>query len=242
VCGVGSGWRETANELELSGDRVVRFVREPNVHARFASLPKKEFSMSCIDDLENGAAALFYAYSEVRTHGATASEVRVPIATVDTGTQIRARMLKLLTYYLEGDPIVGQELTDIRAGAGYLDLATDLSRLAALYETHKATIKNDPLLYQASDAKEALSTARQILEALGDATKTRWMDLRNRCFTLVVASLEEVCAAGKFLFRHDEENLARFGTLRALVGIGGGRPKKQDEVQPAAPVVPQKGG
>jgi hypothetical protein len=163
---------------------LARFANEPEMRKRFAALV--DFHIDCVVDVEKAGWALFFLQAQVKTADATANGTRVPVATVDGASRLRARMLKLLTYYFDTDPTLAAEPVDIRAGSGYLDLATDLMRLAALHEENKDILKADPLNYRAADAKDARAAAHEILGALGEETREAWADLRNRAYTLLV--------------------------------------------------------
>jgi hypothetical protein len=210
---------------------VARFIQQPNVRARFARLPKEEFQQAHVDDLAAIALATFHAATELQSAQATASGAKLPVDLLQSATEIKTRMLKLCEYHLGDHPVDGAEIADIRQGAGHIDLALDLSRLAKLYQKHKNIIKKDPKHYLASDANDARTHSSEILRLLGEARNENakaWSDMVARAWVLLLDVYGEVSNAGRWLFRHDEpEN--RFPSLWAVARTGQGRPKKTAE-------------
>mgnify|MGYP000550098582 CR=1 FL=1 len=54
---------------------------------------------------------------------------RLPLDLIDQATELRQLMLTVCEYHFRDDLRLGRQLSDIRAGSGYLDLAEDLQRL-----------------------------------------------------------------------------------------------------------------
>ncbi|HEX2574101.1 MAG TPA: hypothetical protein VH877_31435 [Polyangia bacterium] len=135
-----------------------RQVKQPELYARFASLPAREFDIRHVDDLESLARATWYARVEQDTADATSREAKLPVDLVDLATAVKERMLKCAAYYFDGTPLQ-KEVDDIRSGTGYRDLASDLSRLARLYVDHAAVLSGDTKNYRASDAADAARLA-----------------------------------------------------------------------------------
>jgi len=112
---------------------------------------------------------------------------------------------------------VSRELADIRLGAGYLDLANDLSRLATLYATHRSELAADQRHYETRDAERAASFAKKIRDEYRAAASRsgEYTELRPRAFSELSRLYNEVRAAAEFLFRNEPAVLDEFPPLRA---------------------------
>jgi hypothetical protein len=194
---------------------VGRWVKEKEVRARFASLPKKYFDQAHVDDLEKIALAAWHAAVSLRSASAGKSDAKLPVSLVQKATSIKQRMLPLCEYHFGDDPVDGPEVADIKLGAGYGDLASDLLRLAKLYKKHRARVKTDAKYYVAGDEAEAGRTAHAILRELGEAKnqdQKAWTDLTLRAWTLLEEVYNEVAAAGAWLYRF-EDAATRFTSI-----------------------------
>ncbi len=108
------------------------------------------------DLIEPLSWGLWYANTERITLEATSAGGRVSMATLNAGGSVKERMLKVADYILSDQPTAAREITDIRSGTGHTDLATDLTRLAKLYDAHAATLADDGgKHYRAEDSTEA---------------------------------------------------------------------------------------
>lgn len=207
---------------------VARFIQQPDIRARFARLPKEEFDQTHVDDLAPIALATFHAAVELQSAQATASIAKLPVDLLQSATEIKSRMLKLVEYHLGDHPADGAEVADIRLGSGYLDLAIDLSRLSKLSQKHKSILQKDPKNFVASDANDARKHSNEILRLLGEARNENaktWSDMVARAWILLLEVYGEVSSAGKWLIRKDNSE-ARFPSLWAAARAGQGRPKK----------------
>jgi hypothetical protein len=204
-----------------------RMVQQPEVLARFASLPAGEFDIQHVHRLETAALATWYASLMLRSASVTAG-VKIPESVVVEATALKHMMLKVLEYNLGHDANLNTELADIRQGTGYMDLASDLMRLATLYRAHAADLATDVRHYQADSAETAGRFAQAIHQVLGDGRDTSaryWSNYMPRAWSLLVTTYEEVAAAGRWLFRH-ENGEARFPSLYT---IGRQRRRRPDE-------------
>lgn len=212
--------------------------------ARFALLPAALFSKSALDDLERVANAALYVELESRREGAASTGVKVDLAIVQEATELRERMLRTADYNLGHLEPVARELADVRLGAGYLDLANDCSRLAALYVAHEAELAVDKRYYEAADADRATSLAQKIrAEYRAAASRSgQYAELRPRVFTELTRLYNEVRAAAQFLFRSEPSVVEEFPALRVAAGAltPGRRGKKSAEND--APVAANGGG
>lgn len=214
-------------------------VQEKSLRSRFERLPAAEFDASVLDDLAVVARATLQAAQAVQSSDATAQRTRVPLSLAQDAAALRDRMLRLCAYHFDDDDILGAEVRDIRRGSGYLDLASDLDRLATLCRAQRERLANDPRLYRAGDVAEASRLAAQLRDALGQtgpgspkksaaARDTLW-----RCLRLLQDTYAEVAAAGRFLLRREGGD-AQFPSLGAAAQRAA--PKKRKK--PASPPTP----
>ena len=197
--------------------------------ARFALLPAALFAASTVDDLEHMANAALHVDVEALREGAANTNVKVDVAFVQQATELRERMLKTAEYNLGHKETVARELADIRTGTGYLDLANDCARLAALYAAHKSDLAIDKLFYDAADADRATSLAGAIRgDYRAAATRSgQYAELRPRVLSELLRLYNEVRAAAHFLFRAEPNVIDEFPALRAAaVGSSTRRAKK----------------
>ena len=211
---------------------VSRFVAEPEPAARFALLHAKTFNPAHLGDLPTIALAVSHAYVELQSARAQTTEAKLPVKLVNDASVVKERMLECAEYLFKRHVKLSREIASIRLGSGYLDLASDLVRLAKVYEDNKATVEKDPLNYRASDAAEARTRAQEIHTELGNAQSAeeqQWVASLTRAWTLLRTTYDEVQAAGQFLYRHEEPE-EKFPSLFASAGAG--RPKKAKEPAP----------
>lgn len=224
-----------AQEAAIIALSVSRFLAEPEPSARFALLDAKLFDPAHTGDLATIALAVSHAYVELQSARAQATEAKLPVALVDAATEVKERMLECAEYLFKRHAVLSREVASIRVGTGYRDLASDLIRLAKVYEDNKATVEKDPLNYRSTDAAEARTHAQKILTTLGEAQSAeekRCVAALTRAWTLLRAGYDEVQAAGVFVYRHEEPE-DKFPSL--YVSSRGGRPKKAKEPEPATP-------
>lgn len=185
--------------------------------ARFALLPAALFSASTVDDLEHMANAALHVEVEALRETAANTNVKVDAAIMQQATELRDRMVKTAEYNLGHKDSVARELADIRLGTGYLDLANDCARLAALYTAHQSDLAIDKRFYDAADAALAASLAGTIRGEFRAAASRagQYGELRPRVYTELVRLYNEVRAAAHFLFRAEPNVLDEFPPLRA---------------------------
>ncbi len=194
--------------------------------------------------LRTYAQTLFYLETRARSKIATSNEIRVDGALVSEGVEARERMIKVLAYHCESEPDMRVELASIRSGTGYVDLASDLARLATHYYTHRETIAVDKVHYKAADEDRARGISKEIVEALHAASDNTIIDLRNRCWTKVLRVYAKLKAAMDFVFIDSPIDLATFPSLRHAVMQAGPRTRGGVDVTtdegstPVAPVAP----
>ncbi len=221
---------------------VSRFLAEPEGRTRFALLNAKVFNPAFVADLEPTALAASHAYVELQSARAQSTEARLPITLVENAGEVKDRMLECAEYLFKRHSTLSKEVASIRVGSGHRDTASDLVRLAKIYEDEKSTVEKDPLNYRADDAARARSYAQQISTELGNAQSAEerrcTADLA-RAWTLLRTTYDEVRTTGQFLYRHEAPE-EKFPSL--YPSSGGGRPRKVQEPPAAAPAAPGGGG
>jgi hypothetical protein len=199
------------------------------------------------DRLELLAHALWYLHTEAKTDVATSTGVKVDMNLVNEGVALRERMLQVLGYHFSDDEKMVAEVADIRAGTGYQDLATDLSRLSRHYEEHADVLAQDTRHYQASDAARAGVIRDEIISALRSAMNAKAsdaVDLKHRAFTMLLTTYDALKAANDFVYRTQPNELAAIPTLRGQVVSITGKRNTPAEAQPGngSPTAPATDG
>ena len=141
-------------------------LSDPSLRARLLSLPKTEFHHAAIDDLGLCAQALLWAQSRLAQAEAEPSTAKLPLTLVQESVSLRQRMIEVCAYQFRDDAHLQKQVDDIRAGQGYLDLAEDLRRLAALYRSEHAQLIHDQRFYHPGDADTALHLSQRITSEL----------------------------------------------------------------------------
>ena len=159
---------------------VVGFVSSPDVRARFARLPREEFDVTHVDELELACFAALHALAEARAAGALETEARLPVALVTEALEVEARMQALCEYQLADDPAIKPELDRLRPGTGHRDLANDLLGYARIYELRADVVKADPKHYRADDAAHARELAGAMIQKLSAAMTPRAREAYDR--------------------------------------------------------------
>ena len=181
-------------------------IADSPLGARFASLPKSEFDVAVLQDLPKAAHAVLYTQLQQDMLDAQQTAAKVPPEVATPATAHRKKMLDVCKYNLSKDPEVARELRSIRQGHGYLDLAQDLTRLAALYENHRTTLALDHGHYVEGDDKLALRFAADIRAALGGLPGNTAVQIRShalRAIVLLQRLYEDVAATGRWLLRNE---------------------------------------
>lgn len=201
--------------VAITAAAVGRFVLQPEIRARFARLPADEFDIRFVDDLLPVAQALWHATVALERASVGKTGAMLPAELVQRAVEHRQRMLRLVEYYLLDHPHVGAEILSIREGSGYVDLASDLSRLGTVAEDHDAVLRHDTKFYRAGDVAEARAISDQIFTLLGegsDENHTHWTRTVQRLWTLLLEIYEEVRVTALWLLRRDNAQ-ARFPSL-----------------------------
>ena len=220
------------NDVRLAASfvlaEIVPRVTAAALSKRLQSLPSAEFDFSAVADLKPGALACMASQAQLAASSAQAVTVRLPADLLDEATALKVRMLKVCAYQFADDARLGPEIADIRAGTGYLDLAEDLLRLAALYQTEATTLALDGRYYDRKDGARASVLSERITGELRHApTANIARDLTWRAYAFLEARYEEVASACRFLERNSDGE-EHFPSLRAATGQGRKRSRTQD--------------
>lgn len=186
--------------------------------ARFEALVGHGWSIASLNELPALCNAILACVEELAALEVASSSATLSPELKEKAPMLRARMMKVLRYWLADDADVGNQLDSIRSGTGFRDLAKDLGRLSTLYATHAATLAGDGHLYNADDAATARTMSNQILNAIAISSEDQRVlkqDQLRRLHALVDARYSEVRAAGRFLLR-DADGETRFPGARML--------------------------
>jgi hypothetical protein len=202
----------------LHAASVGRMVKQPEVRARFATMPAGEFDQQHVDRMETVALAAWHAIVSHDSASVQSSGAKILEPVIENCKTTKQRMMKVIAYHVGHVAEVLAELEAISAGTGYLDMAKDLKRLVALYKLYDAEIRGDTRHYRPEDRDEAGRLAEAIHQVLGDGRDTDaryWSGYVTRAWSLMVVTYGEVSAAGRWLFRH-ENGEGRFPSLYTI--------------------------
>lgn len=208
-------------------------ANEPELLARFKSLPAAEFDVFCVEQLPTIAWACWYAATELQKSRAVATAAKLPADLVQKALVLEARMRACCEYYLNDHPEIGPQLAMLRAGTGHRDLAADLLGYAGIYRDFYATLSSDKKYFVATDADDAVKVAEEMLSALGaqlGPEARRATDQLARAWTLLLDTYEEVAEAGRWLLRRDAEVEKLFPSLFSLIRTRRSKAHKKPEV------------
>ncbi len=130
----------------------------------------------------------------------------------DEGEALRGDAFAALRYFARGHGDAQVSLDAIAEGRGDADLIDDLSKLAALVERHAS------LLVKADLPKKPADALRLAAKRLADAAADRAVDpsagelieLRNRAYWHLRALMDDIRAAGRYVYRADRRLLDLF--------------------------------
>lgn len=223
---------------------VLSRTKQADQAARFASLPPGEFDQRVLaryPELVEAAAAAATAYTAVL---AQEGEALVPLATIKAATEVRARMFKVVEFFVADDiGSVRRQLDDIRAGTGYRDLASDLAALAELYREHAALVSGNPK-YRESDVPDALRLAADLLQARTDrltAPARKAAEKWGKAFGDLRELHEEICATGRWLERKSGDPNRYYPSLFSVADATSSSKKGKGKAAPPKPKTPVVG-
>lgn len=215
-------------------------ANQPGQAELWSGIPARYFDGTLVPLLRTLGIACREVAAALDSSDAQASRAKLPVMLVQKATAHRARMQRYLDYHLEREPVPKRELDDIRAGTGYLDLESDLRRLAPI-ATKYATLLVSDRDYAPTDAADARALADEIGIALGTTTgsPSEWVDRLWAAIRRVYGA--EVRPTAEWLYRNAPSDLAFYPTIY----VGFGRPRgtttpgdAATEVEPATPALP----
>jgi hypothetical protein len=223
-------------EAALLGLRVANAIEsDAAMKADFVRLAETPFFQErFLHELPLAARALLYLRAHVDSERAPSGALSPEL--LAQAKELHTRMLKVLAFYFDRESEVGSELVRIRSARGHAGLAGALVSLATLYDTHRDRLVKTPEHYHATDAQEALVIAEAIVAHLtAPDSSARWGELQAPLWTLFVNAYEEVCAAGRFIYRHDRNRDVRFPALVSLNVARRNTAKRRGEPDPTPP-------
>ena len=225
--------RATTTDLRKSlihAAAIGRMVQKPEVKAVFQTLPPDRFDMQHVELLQTAAMATWHTLLMLRSAAVQSTGAKVPEEILTLAAEVKEHMFKVVDYVLGHVNGIRDQLADIRGGKGHVDQADDLMRLADLYDAHAKALAEDRIRYKAEDAVTARKLAHGIYKVLGDGRSSDaryWSDYQARAWTFLLETYDEVAAAGRWLYRH-ENGEALFPSLYA-VGRQPRRSRRADE-------------
>lgn len=199
---------------------VANFVAQPEVRARFALLPLELFDITHLDDLPTLTLAAYHGYVELQAIRSGVSLAKLSASLVTEAGEVRTRMLELCEYVFRRNEEVNREVTSIRTGTGYKDLALDLARLARIYDAYPELVVRETINYRATDAADARRLSQSILNELSQnqgLDERRQLAIVTGIWTLLLRCYDEVQAAGYFVYRHEDPD-SKFRSLYTRSG------------------------
>jgi|GEM_PF-1868824 len=226
--------RETIPRVVSHAEMLVRFARRFSDEL-FAS---GAFTAERLDALERAVSVLRRVDSaRVYKHGRQVSDdVFKKRAHAE---KVKLEALEALAYFCRNRPQVVALVASIRPGVGDVDLLDDLSKAAAGVEQNLDVV-GAPLTATLGENPVAviLAARADLLEALGqrrlDADDARYRRLKNRAYSVVKPEVDELLAAGRYVFRNSPEVLTLFVTP-ATERRRKNRTKSEETEEPVAP-------
>ena len=213
--------------------------REPARSKELARLERGGFyDVARVDRVAQLALAAWFAHARQLSRIAVATGAAVPEAVLKDAQQRKARMFRVLEYWVGDDPEIEVELAAIRTGTGYQDLANDLEALAELYQREgvREAIAGDGKNYRADDVAAARKNVQAIFAGLGlaeDSDAKTWTDNTARAWTLLSREYEELRRCGTFIFGQSEDVSETYPSLVAAVRAPPRRDESPSPTEPA---------
>jgi hypothetical protein len=128
--------------------------------------------------------------------------------------RLKKDMIAALRYFLHRDEAVQARVDNILPGTGLADLIDDLQKLAALLRENAAALARADLPPDAADRAEELARLLgldEVARSLATSEEGRHLqDQRNRAFWYLREAMDEIRAAGRYVYRNDPRRLALF--------------------------------
>jgi hypothetical protein len=195
--------RIRVGEVTLAALKVARFVKQPEVRARFVALPG--FNSKDVDALPSYALALWHANTRRQVTSAATGGAKVSGELLERAAERRTRMIELLEFFVGDRPQVIAEVNAIKSGTGYMDIASDLGELSRLHRENDARLSGDSSgRYRPDVAVGALNDAAAIIRELSQASDPKeaaaWADALARCWTLLLGAYDRITRGASWLY------------------------------------------
>jgi hypothetical protein len=208
-------------------------LQTPEVTAAFEALGQvplpggERFDAGCLKLVPVTTRALWHVRVQLLSATARTATVALPQKLVDDATKLRATLFKVVEYVCaddsDPDDPVTEDLASIRSveGPRFLDLATDLSRLAAYYRdpAWRPSFLSEGVRYRAEDGVRAEALAHDILQKLrqADDTAAAWTLELHRGWTELTRTWAALRRGGGFVFNGKlDAKLPPLGALRPV--------------------------
>jgi hypothetical protein len=132
------------------------------------------------------------------------------------GHELRGELLDACRFNLRRDKKAMETIQDINEGEGIPDLIQDLVDIATLIDGHLGAFVADTTFDAPAKAEEARSLSADIetgtsVEREG-TTREDSKELRDRAFTYLAQQVSELREAGRYRYRNDPRQRARFSS------------------------------
>ncbi len=201
----------------IFGLRMAGELEKPEIRAKFAKIHDDLLSPSVVHRIRPAAWALWYASAQRKTTEAVVSAQRLSLETLKRATELRKRMMRVVEYMFADDATLGSEIASIRAGVGYADLASDLTRLAAVYDAQKTRLSAAGEHYRAGDAEQARLVTGAILSELAVGESKSAAEAREeaaRAFIVLSSAYDHVRRFGLAMFDDGESRFPSIYSIR----------------------------
>lgn len=125
---------------------------------------------------------------------------------------------RALRYFLRADGEVQARLDEIAEGSGDADLVDDCRRLSHLVEAHALALKKAKLGVRPAEGLRAAADglAGATSDDFAETSADDSLGLRNRAFWSLRQTLDEVRAAGRYVFADDPRRLTKYRSTLTL--------------------------
>jgi hypothetical protein len=127
---------------------------------------------------------------------------------------LKKDMIAALRYFLHTDEAVQARVDDIIPGSGIADLLDDLQKLAVLLRENADALKRADLPADAAAQAERFATllgSDDLVRSVATSEQGRHLiGLRNLAFWRLREAMDEIRAAGRYVYRNDPKRLPLF--------------------------------
>jgi hypothetical protein len=211
-----------------------------------ARLVERGLDPAVVEGLPRRIGAVRCLQSRWNTSRLSDEEAQVRFArAVVAARDLLARLVHELQFAYRGHPGLGRSVRAIARRSGDAHLVQALSDLSVLGRNHLeplAAIKFDPaLLDEAASASDGLAGA--LAEARGEEAVDREAKaLRDKAYTLLKESVDEIREFGRFVFWRDEDRRLGYGSAYKRDSRSKSASRSAEQGSSGNPERPQPGG